>query len=64
MNGVEEIKAVGEFINGETMVSIGTVPQDVAPHLEKFQVYKVHERGFRLRETGKVIREAKVTTIY
>jgi hypothetical protein len=62
--GIEEIKVLGEFINGETMISIGTVPESFQEQLKKFQVYAVHERGFRYKETGKLIREAKVITIY
>ncbi|WP_078553890.1 nucleotide exchange factor GrpE [Bacillus alkalicellulosilyticus] len=62
--GIEEIKVLGEFIDGEIMISIGTVPPETAPELEKFQVYSVHQRGFRFKETGKLIREAKVITIY
>lgn len=62
--GIEEMKANGMFFEGESMISIGTVSPDIAPHLEKYQVFSVHERGFRFKESGKLIREAKVTTIY
>jgi molecular chaperone GrpE (heat shock protein) len=62
--GIEETEAEGKFFEGESMISIGTVPGEYAPHLKRFQVYSVHERGFRFKETGKLIREAKVTTIY
>lgn len=62
--GIQEIKAIGEFIDGEAMISVGTISNDQAPHLQKFQVYCVHERGFRNSHTGQIIREAKVTTVY
>lgn len=62
--GIEELKAEGAFFDGETMISIGTVSPDSAPHLKKFQVYSVYERGFRFKDGLKLIREAKVTTIY
>lgn len=62
--GIEEIKALGEYIDGNTMISIGNIPSDANPQLERFQVYAVNERGFRFKETGEVIREAKVITIY
>jgi molecular chaperone GrpE (heat shock protein) len=61
--GIEEIETVGLYFDGGTMISIGTVPQEFAPNLEKYQVYAVHKRGFRFKESGKVIREADVTTI-
>jgi molecular chaperone GrpE (heat shock protein) len=69
--GIEEIKSLGEFMNGEIMTSIGTIPesfqaelQKYQAELQKFQVFGVHERGFRHKDTGKLIREAKVITIY
>lgn len=62
--GIEQLNVQDEFFDGETMISIGTVSPDYAPHLEKYQVYSVIERGFRLKESGKLIREAKVITIY
>ncbi|MGG0750511.1 nucleotide exchange factor GrpE [Priestia megaterium] len=62
--GIEEIEAEGMFFDGEIMISIGTAPPQVAPHLEKYQVYSVVEKGFRYSETNQLIREAKVITIY
>lgn len=62
--GIEELKVKGLFFDGETMISIGTVSPDYAPDLKRYQVYSVHERGFRFKESCKLIREAKVTTIY
>jgi molecular chaperone GrpE (heat shock protein) len=61
--GIEEIKTLGLIFDAKTMESIGTVPQEFAPNLKQYQVYSVHRRGFRLKESGKVIREAKVSTI-
>ena len=62
--GIEELLVEGAFFDGETMISIGTVDSSFAPNLERYQVYAVHERGFRNKETGALIREAKVATIY
>jgi len=62
--GIEEIKSLGEFMNGEIMTSIGTIPESFQAELQKFQVFGVHERGFRYKATGRLIREAKVITIY
>ncbi|WP_078543754.1 nucleotide exchange factor GrpE [Litchfieldia alkalitelluris] len=62
--GIEEIKAKGEFIDNEIMISIGTVPQEFSPTLERYKVYSVHGRGFRYKHNRKLVREAKVTTIY
>ncbi|MBV7508402.1 nucleotide exchange factor GrpE [Bacillus sp. sid0103] len=64
LQGIEEIKSLGQFINGDTMTSIGTIPESFQAELQKFQVFGVHERGFRDKHTGKLIREAKVITIY
>jgi len=63
-DGIEELNVENAYFNGETMISIGNVPPETAPHLEKFQVYSVLERGFRNNLNGKLIREAKVITIY
>lgn len=63
-HGIEEVNVLGKYLNGESMLSIGTVPESFQIELQKFQVYAVHERGFRYKETGKLIREAKVITIY
>ena len=62
--GIEEIKSLGQFINSDTMTSIGTIPESFQEELKKFQVYGVIERGFRHKGTGRLIREAKVITVY
>lgn len=62
--GIEEIKVLGHLINEETMTSIGTIPESFQEELQKFQVYTVLERGFRHKDNGELIREAKVITIY
>ncbi|MFJ5768905.1 nucleotide exchange factor GrpE [Psychrobacillus sp. NPDC093180] len=62
--GIEEIIAENTFFNGETMISIGTVPNTKAPELERYQVYLVKQRGFQFKDSGKLIREATVITIY
>ena len=63
-NGIEEIKSLGEFMNSGTMTSIGTIPESFQAEFQKFQVFGVHERGFRHKDTGKLIRDAIVITIY
>lgn len=63
--GLEEIRVEGQMIDGETMEGIGTIsPEELDVPLEKYQVYKVHQRGFRNLHTGELIRKCKVTTVY
>lgn len=64
MIGIREVKTKGALLDGNYMISIGTVPMDVAVGYERFQVYVVHERGFMNSNTGEVIREAKVINVY
>ncbi|MDP4086691.1 MAG: nucleotide exchange factor GrpE [Bacillota bacterium] len=62
--GFEEIKVLGEFIDGKTMISLGNVSRlQYAPHLEQYQVYSVTKRGFRDNETKEIIRKATVITV-
>lgn len=63
-NGIEELKVEGQFIDGKTMISLGNVPREqYAPHLEKYQVYSIHQRGFINRDTKELIRKATVITV-
>ncbi|RDU37085.1 nucleotide exchange factor GrpE [Neobacillus piezotolerans] len=62
--GFEEIKVLGEPIDGKTMISLGNVSrQQYAPDLEQYHVYSVHKRGFRDKETNEIIRKATVITV-
>lgn len=64
-SGMEEIKALHEPFDAETMEGIGTVPEhDVPADLPKYRVYVVHQRGFKYKETNELIRRAKVITVY
>ncbi|ADU31953.1 nucleotide exchange factor GrpE [Evansella cellulosilytica] len=63
-HGIEEIKVEGELIDGKTMISLGNVPREkYAPHLEKYEVYSVQQRGFRRKDTKEIIRKATVITV-
>lgn len=61
---LQQIDVENMLLDGKYMMSIGTVPQQQVPHLEKFAVYQQMQRGFINRTTGQVIREAKVITVY
>lgn len=61
---IQEIEALGQLLDGHYMISLGNIPQESAPGYEKFQVCIVHERGFIEASTGKIIREAKVISVY
>lgn len=61
---IQEIEALGKMLDGQYMISIGNVPKEAAPDYEKFEVCLVHERGFIEASTGKIIREAKVLSVY
>lgn len=62
--GIEELKVEGQLIDGKTMVSLGNVSREqYAPHLDKYQVYSVHRRGFQDKETKELIRKATVITV-
>jgi hypothetical protein len=62
--GYEEINVLGEFINGKTMISLGSVPRkQYAPELLQNQVYTVHQRGFKDKNTKEILRKATVITI-
>ncbi|MCD5324154.1 MULTISPECIES: nucleotide exchange factor GrpE [Pontibacillus] len=62
--GVEEITVLGLLIDGEKMISLGTVPPDQYPEVDKYHVAEVLQAGFIYKETGDVLREAKVKTVY
>lgn len=62
--GIEEIDVKGKLLDGNYMISIGTVPLESVEGYEKFEVYLVHERGFKNTHTDKIIREAKVINVY
>lgn len=62
--GIEEIPVLGQPFDGKTMEGIGTVSQDDAEGLDKYDVYSVFQRGFRFTHNGKLIRRAKVITVY
>lgn len=62
--GVEEIEVLGHPIDGETMESLGTVSCESYPDFDKFTVAEVLENGYRFRESGELIRPAKVRTVY
>lgn len=62
--GFEEIDVLGKFIDGKTMISLGNVSrQQYAPHLDQYQVYSVHKRGFRDKKTKEIVRKATVITV-
>lgn len=64
-NGMIEIPVANKMLDGKIMEVIGTVSeQDIQPNYQKYQVYAVHQRGFMEKDTGKIIRKAKVTTVY
>lgn len=60
---VYELDVLHKPLNGEYMMSIGTIPQVDAPDVAKHSVCKVFERGFYIKHTNVVLREAKVMTV-
>ncbi|ALC89234.1 hypothetical protein AM500_05135 [Bacillus sp. FJAT-18017] len=63
-NGIEELQVQNKFIDGKIMISLGNVPRnEYAPQLEQYQVYQVHQRGFRDKETNQLLRKATVITV-
>jgi molecular chaperone GrpE (heat shock protein) len=62
--GLHEIKVEGEMFDSTIMEGIGTVSrQEIQKDVPKYTVYFVHQRGFKEKETGKLIRKAKVITV-
>lgn len=61
---LQQIDVQNMLLDGKYMISIGTIPQQQVPHLKKFSVYEQIQRGFIHQSTQKVIREAKVITVY
>ncbi|MEE1133124.1 MAG: nucleotide exchange factor GrpE [Caryophanon sp.] len=59
-----QINVKNMLLDGKYMISIGTIPQNQVPDLQKFEVYQQVQRGFMYRSTEKVMREAKVITVY
>mgnify|MGYP005842455361 CR=1 FL=1 len=59
--GIEEIPVSGELFNGEEMEAIGSVPKQ--EDANSYHVFAVHQRGFRYKDDGQLIRRALVTTI-
>lgn len=62
--GIKEVETSGILLDGEVMQSIGTVPVEDANGLKKFEIYKVHERGFLDVNNGRLLRSAKVISVY
>ncbi|WP_010289007.1 nucleotide exchange factor GrpE [Kurthia massiliensis] len=60
---VYELDVLHKPLNGEHMISIGTIPHTIAPHVAAQHVCKVFERGFYIKHTHVVLREAKVMTV-
>lgn len=60
---VYEIDVLHKELDGEYMISIGAMPRAFAPDVEQHHVCKVFERGFYIKETNDVLREAKVMTV-
>jgi hypothetical protein len=62
--GIEEIPVLGKWIDGEIMESIGTVSLvESGPSYKPYQVYAVHQRGFRYVHSQKLIRKAKIISV-
>lgn len=62
--GIKEVETSGVLLDGEVMQSIGTVPVEEANGLKKFEIYKVHERGFFDVNNGRLLRPSKVISVY
>ena len=60
---VYELPVLHKELDGEYMMSIGTLPRSLAPDVPQHHVCKVFERGFYIKETNDVLREAKVMTV-
>lgn len=60
---VYELDVLHKELDGEYMVSIGAMPRSLAPDVARHHVCKVFERGFYIKETNDVLREAKVMTV-
>lgn len=60
---VYELPVLHKKLDGEYMMSIGTLPRSLAPDVPQHHVCKVFERGFYIKETNDVLREAKVMTV-
>lgn len=60
---VYEMDVLHKELDGEYMISIGAMPRAFAPGVEQHHVCKVFERGFYIKETNDVLREAKVMTV-
>ncbi|MNC18343.1 Protein GrpE [compost metagenome] len=64
-HGIEEINVNNQLFNGLYMEGIGTVsPQEIKRELPRYTVFEVTQRGFTFKETGELIRRAKVITVY
>lgn len=62
--GIEEIPVAGQLFNGNVMEAIGTISQqETQSEIDIYHVYAVHQRGFRYRDCGELIRRARVTTV-
>lgn len=61
--GIFEIRALGQKLDGERMISIGSLPASYAQNIEQHHVCKVYERGYYIEETQEVLRESKVMTV-
>ncbi len=62
--GLEEINVEGLLFDGQIMEGIGTLPEEqLNGDLAKYAVHTVVQRGFRIRDNGKVIRRARVITV-
>lgn len=65
VHGIEEINVSNQLFNGQYMEGIGTVsPQEIKRELPRYTVFEVTQRGFAFKETGELIRRAKVITVY
>ncbi len=62
--GIEEIPVLNELVDGEWMESIGTISQSEAgPEYRQYQVFQVHQRGFRYTDSQQLIRKAKIISV-
>lgn len=61
--GIVEIEALGQRLDGEKMISIGSLRASDAQTIDKYHVCKVYERGYYIEETEHILREAKVMTV-
>lgn len=60
---IEEIPVYGKELDGNYMVSIGTIENSIGNQMPQDYVALVYKRAFKLKGTNKIIQEALVKTI-